>query len=58
MKTQNTKLAFGKHALIELQKHELLYVNGGTMNTTLTHNIAQLTKQLTCGGGEDGCVTR
>ncbi|WP_452599721.1 class I lanthipeptide [Pontimicrobium sp. MEBiC01747] len=60
MKTQNNKLVFGKHTVTELQNQELLSVNGGTsiIQPSITVTIAELTKQLTCGGGEDSCVTR
>ena len=62
MKTQNSKhkLAFGKNSVIELQNHDLSNIHGGTMTIppSVTIVIAELTKQLTCGGGEDSCVTR
>ena len=62
MKTQhaNNKLVFDKRSVIELQNNELVGVHGGTMTIppSVTIIIAELTKQTTCGGGEDTCVTR
>lgn len=60
MKTQNTKLVLEKYAVVELQNNTLLDINGGTMGIypSVTIAIAELTEQIACGGGEDGCVTR
>jgi len=59
MKTQKNKLIFGKHTVTELQNRELLSVNGGTsVQPSIIATIVELTKHLTCGGGEDTCVTR
>ncbi|WP_156133154.1 hypothetical protein [Lacinutrix sp. Hel_I_90] len=55
MKTKKSELVFGIRAVVELQNDVLLSVNGGTI---VTVNITELTRQITCGGGEDSCVTR
>lgn len=59
MKTQNNKLVFGTHSLIELQNDDLASVKGGTsIYPSITVTLAELTKQITQGGGEDSSVTR
>ncbi len=35
MKKQNSKLAFNKHSVAELNKNQLAKVNGGTSTTTV-----------------------
>lgn len=60
MKTQNTTLKFRKKSIIELQNDELSAINGGTSSIYPSSIIliAELTKQITQGGGEDSAVTR
>ncbi|WAC01035.1 hypothetical protein N7U66_12705 [Lacinutrix neustonica] len=59
MKTQRTKLVFEKQTLVELQNDDLVAVRGGTsIYPSSIITIAELTKQITQGGGEDSGVTR
>lgn len=61
MKTQNKKLQFNTKSVVELQTNEMNTINGGTGTLyypSVTVMIIELTKQMTCGGGEDTCVTR
>lgn len=57
MKTQLTKLVFGKSSIIELQKQEMNKINGGTGTITpATPALVDLIDHLqNCGQGEDMC---
>jgi bacteriocin-like protein len=43
MKTQNSKLAFNKKAVVELNKEQLQNVNGGTATLVGTTSLIALT---------------